>query len=79
MEIVPEDLMRMDPASPQFRSSLKFWVKENIPPNGDHIFKGNLYPPEKEKDWLVKEVEKWYERESHNFFSQVEFEELEAT
>ena len=61
--IILGEFYEMDPKSHLFKSTLKQWVRTNIPPEGDHIFKGKILPTWAEStnntDWLVLELENW--------------------
>ena len=59
--IIPREFYEIDPKSHLFKRTLKQWVGTNIPPEGDHIFKGKILPILAEStdntDWLVLEQE----------------------
>ena len=38
-EIVPDVLFSLDPTSVSFKRSLKQWIRDNIPNDGDYIFR----------------------------------------
>ena len=59
-ELINRELYLLDPSSRPFKTILKAWVNENIPKDGDTIFKGKIKTRiENERDWLTLELENW--------------------
>ena len=59
-ELITQELYLLDPSSRPFKTILKAWVNENIPKDGDTIFKGKIKTRiENERDWLTLELENW--------------------
>ena len=54
-ELVPAEMFDMDPNKLSFKKVLKWWIKENIPNDGDDVFRGKISQNE-EKDWLNEEL-----------------------
>ena len=73
-KIIPQELFKLDPSSPHFKSFLKSWIKEAIPKDGDFIFKGKCRA-EKETDWLKLELEEWKKIVEHDERAQREAEQ----
>ena len=66
-KMMPSFLYSIDPTSMLFKSSLKEWVKGNIPQHGDSIFRGKVEEKEDESDWLRLEVKRWRKRLDHEY------------
>ena len=60
---IPFFLHTLDPDSHGFKSSLKEWIREFVPQNGDSIFKGKVIP--EATDWLLLELEEWQQKLKH--------------
>ena len=75
---MPIQFFEMDPCSCQLRHSLKSWVKENKPKDGDQIFKGKFSQSSTDidSDWLTIEIEAWRKRIEHDVLSEIEIDEL---
>ena len=76
--MLPRFLFELDPKSSTFSSSLKLWISENIPQDGDKIFKGKVRK-EDEADWLTLELREWKKQEEHESQSHAEFQMLESS
>ena len=74
-ESLPEVFFKIDPSTVQFKSSLKLWIKENIPKNGDFIFRGKCKPDQ--TDWLLHEVREWKRRIDHDYNTEMELRMLQ--
>ena len=77
-KILPCYLYEEDPNSSHFKTSLKSWIKENIPPDGGKIFKGKADQNE-ETDWLSVEVNSWKLEMDQEAQSYREYMEIEET
>ena len=67
--VLPEHLFHIDPKSHTFKEILKTWIVQNIPKDGDNIFKGKA--DQEEDDWLRLELISRRETEENDLrFSQ---------
>ena len=73
---MPEVFFQQNPNHSSTKKLLKLWVRGNIPPDGDDIFKGKLRKKDHE-DWLSLEVTEWRRRMEHEEDSRREWEDLE--
>ena len=74
---LPDSLYDMHPKSRSLKVGLQTWVKNNIPRDGDNIFKGRIKDNEgKEDDWLKVELQSWKERVEHDYLSSHKVEEI---
>ena len=72
--ILPNFFFNLDPNSQTFKAYVKSWVKNNIPKEGDYIYRGKKKT--EENDWLRLEVRTWRNNIEHDLVSDMEVEEL---
>ena len=75
-EFLPDIFFQLSPNTHQMKSLLKLWVRNNIPPDGDFIFKGKI-EKKRNNDWLSLEVEKWRNEIEDELISYEEWKEIE--
>ena len=75
-DLLPEEFFQQNPNSPSLKCSLRLWVRNNIPPDGDYIFKGKVKKKDIE-DWLTLELEKWKKRNEEEQQCYEEWKEVE--
>ena len=74
--LLPEAFFLEDPRKNSFKSNLKAWVRNSVPPDGDFIFKGKI-KDKTSTDWLTLELEMWKRTLEHERYSNEEFLEIE--
>ena len=77
--LMPVELSEVNPNSGRFKNILKDWIKENIPRDGDLVFKGKVLENKEveiDTDWLTLELDEWQKKNEHDILCQYEWREL---
>ena len=79
--IIPLVFFELDSKSRALKSGLRTWVKNNIPKDGDNIFKGKVQNEGsngdiEDFDWLEEELVAWKRNQEHELLSSYEIEDI---